>query len=75
MARRISVTVKPNSRSAALAKLSETENRAAFCEPARDGKANAALIGLVARYFNLPKSKILIVRGHSSRRKVLERSG
>jgi uncharacterized protein (TIGR00251 family) len=75
MARRISVTVKPNARSAALAKLTETEYRAAVREPARNGKANAAVIDLVARYFGLPKSQILIVRGHSSRRKVVELSG
>lgn len=72
MPRRISVTVKPNSRSAAVTQLSEIEYRAAVREPAHDGKANQALLGLLARHFGVPKSKITIVRGHASRRKIIE---
>jgi uncharacterized protein len=72
MARRISVTVQPNSRSAAITKISEGEFRVAVSEPARDGKANQAVIELLARHFGIPKSTIRILRGHSSRRKIFE---
>jgi hypothetical protein len=72
MARRISVTVQPNSRSVTVAKISENEFRAAVREPARDGKANLALVDLLARYFGISKSRVKILRGHSSRRKIVE---
>jgi hypothetical protein len=72
MARRISVTVQPNSRSVTITQISESEFRAAVCEPARDGKANRALIDLLARHFGVAKSTIKILRGHSSRRKIIE---
>jgi hypothetical protein len=72
MARRIWVTVQPNSRSATITQISESEFRAAVREPARDGKANLALIDLLARHFGVAKSTIKILRGHSSRRKIVE---
>jgi uncharacterized protein (TIGR00251 family) len=72
MVRRISVTVKPNARSAAITQVSEVEFRVAIREPARDGKANLALVDLLARHFDVPKSSITIVRGHASRKKIIE---
>lgn len=72
MARRISVTVKPNARSAAITRLSATEYRVTVREPAHEGSANEGLIDLLARHFVVPRSKIAIVRGHTSRRKIIE---
>ena len=72
MTRRISVTVQPNSRSATVTQVSDKEFRAAVREPARDGKANLALIDLLARHFGVAKSTITIVRGQSARRKIVE---
>jgi uncharacterized protein (TIGR00251 family) len=72
MARRISVTVKPNAKSATITKISDREFRATVREPAQDGKANLALVDLLARYFAIPKSTITIVRGHASRRKIVD---
>lgn len=37
-----------------------------------DGKANAALIKLLARAWKLPKSSLSVVTGATSRRKVIE---
>jgi len=42
--------------------------------PPVDGKANKALIALLAREFKTPKSKIQIVQGKSSRDKLVELS-
>lgn len=39
---------------------------------ARAGKANLAVTELLARYFAIPKSRITIIRGHTSRRKIIE---
>jgi uncharacterized protein len=72
MARNISVTVKPNARSAAITKLTDTEYRASVHAPAESGKANRALIELLADYFCVPKSTITIVRGQFARKKLLK---
>jgi hypothetical protein len=72
MGRRISVTVKPSSKSPSVTKLTEDAFHAAVREPSRDGKANRALIELLARHFGIAKSTIKIVRGLHSRHKLIE---
>ena len=39
---------------------------------AADGKANEAVIDLLSKYFNTAKSNIKILRGHTSKYKVIE---
>ncbi len=41
-------------------------------DPPEGGKANRRVIELVAKYLNVPKSKIEIIRGHRSRDKLLK---
>jgi hypothetical protein len=72
MARRIFVSVKPNSRQTGVAKLSEAEYRVSVNAPPQEGRANVALIDALAGYFGLPKSRIKIVHGHGSRHKLIE---
>ncbi|HVO96353.1 MAG TPA: DUF167 domain-containing protein [Terriglobales bacterium] len=72
MARRIYVTVKPGAKRAGVTPISPTELRVAIAAPARAGKANAALVEILAGYFNIPKSTITILRGHSARKKLIE---
>ena len=72
MARRIYVTVKPNAKRADITPISDTEFRVVVPAPAQDGKANEALIEILAGYFRVPKSKITILRGHSARKKLIE---
>jgi len=43
--------------------------------PPVDGKANAALVGFVADQLGLPRSAVSVVRGQSSRSKVLRIEG
>jgi uncharacterized protein (TIGR00251 family) len=43
--------------------------------PAREGRANAAAEELLARSLGLPKSSVRVVRGHTSRRKLLSVQG
>jgi uncharacterized protein (TIGR00251 family) len=43
--------------------------------PPEDNKANKALIVLLSEHFELPKSAICIVRGHTSRLKLIEIEG
>ncbi len=44
-------------------------------EPAADGRANAAVIDMLAQHFGVPKSAVILVRGLASRRKIVEIRG
>ena len=46
-----------------------------LCAPAVDGKANARLIEFLADHCHVRKSAVSIVRGQTSRRKVIEIDG
>jgi len=48
---------------------------AAVSAPPEDGKANAALIQLLAKLWHLPKSRVSIVTGASARNKMLHIEG
>lgn len=37
-----------------------------------DGKANEAMIRLLAKYYNVAPSRVRILRGHTSRQKTIE---
>ncbi len=43
--------------------------------PAREGKANKAIIKLLADYFRVPQSSVIIKSGLSSKKKVIEIEG
>jgi uncharacterized protein (TIGR00251 family) len=70
----IELRVQPRSRRAALA-CSGGALKAAVTAPAEDGKANSALIDLLAEEWRLPKSVLEIMRGASQRDKVVRISG
>ena len=72
MARRIHVTVKPRAKTPEITKVTDGEYRVMVRAPAQDGKANLALIDLLADFFKVPKPTIKILRGQSSRRKLIE---
>lgn len=40
--------------------------------PAEKGKANEAVRALLAEHFSIPKSRIRILRGNASRKKLIE---
>ena len=41
-------------------------------EPAREGKANEAVVEVVAEYFGVPVSQVRIVSGHTFNKKIIE---
>ena len=68
----VEVRVKPGSKKGALVQPSLTGELLVYVrEPAVDGKANAAVIKLLADYYNVPKSCISIARGRTSRAKII----
>ena len=69
---KIWVSVKPQAKRTEVKKVSEGEYVASVQAPAREGKANEALIKLLASYFSVPKSSVRLIRGESGRRKLVE---
>lgn len=70
MTREVSVQVKPGSKKGPLIQTSLTGELLVYVrEPAVDGKANIALVELIARHYDVPKSAVKIIRGLSSRHK------
>ena len=68
---KISVKVKPNSKSEKIEKTGETYILYVK-EPAQEDRANLAVINLLSEYFKLPKSRISILKGKKSRQKIVE---
>ncbi len=67
----VTVRVKPGSKKGPLVQPSLTGELLVFVrEPAIEGKANRAVIELLAEYFEVPKTKVKLVSGRISRTKV-----
>ena len=68
---KIQVKVKPNSRSEEV-----TQEGDSFVvkvkEPTKEGKANQAVIRLLAEHFGVPQSQVRILSGFRNRNKVVE---
>jgi len=68
---KIQVKVKPNSKTEELGREGDSFILKVK-EPAREGKANQAVIKLLAEHFSVPKSQVRILSGFKSRNKVIE---
>lgn len=72
---RVTVRVTPRARQRRLEQVADGTWRALVPEPPEDGRANAAVIELLAKHFDVPKRAVRIVRGQTSRQKVVEIAG
>lgn len=70
--KRLEIAVKPSAKVSSLEEQADGTWIARVAAPPVDGKANAALIALVAKHFGLRKSQVTIRMGESSRRKLVE---
>jgi uncharacterized protein (TIGR00251 family) len=68
----ITVRVQPKARQQALTRLSDSEFRARLISAPVKGQANAELLALLANYFGLAPSCLRIIRGETSRTKLIE---
>jgi len=68
----ISVRVTSNAREPRLTKTGESSFEARVDERAAGGRANKRLLEILSKHFDVPKSRITIVRGLRSRDKVIE---
>ena len=65
------IKVKPNARTSALTEQEDGSWLAQLKAPPVDGKANEALIELVAKHWNVRKAQVSIKSGASSRMKLV----
>jgi hypothetical protein len=69
----VTVRVKPSSKKGSLVQPGLDGDLLVYTnQPAVDGKANKAIIELLAKYYDLPKTNIEIVRGHTGRIKIVK---
>lgn len=68
----ISVKVIPNSRKSGIEKTGEYDFKVKVDEKAEHGKANRKLMEILAEYFKVPESRVIILKGQKSRKKIIE---
>lgn len=68
----IEVKVVPNSKKSQVEEVDKLKFKIHVMAPAVDGKANKALIEVLADYFKTKKNKISIVRGETGRTKIVK---
>ena len=71
----VEVHLQPGARANEIVGLDGNILRVRVTAPPREGRANEALLALMAQELNRPKSDLSIIRGHSSRHKVISISG
>ena len=70
---RYAVSVKPGSKKGPLVEVGEDGGLTVFVrERAVDGAANDGVVKVLAAHFGVPKSRVEILRGHTSRSKLVE---
>ncbi len=68
----IRVKAKPNSKKEGITKLDENYYEVRVSAPPVKGMANRRIAELLAEYFGVPKSKVKLVKGGTSREKVFQ---
>ena len=68
----LKIKVKPNARESSLVQLEDGSWKASVKASPVDGKANAELIGLIAKHVGVPKAAVAIRAGASGRDKLIK---
>lgn len=69
---KLSVKVIPSSSKDQIIKIDELSFKIKTTKPPEDGKANEAVIEILADYFKIKKSQINIISGHTSQKKIID---
>lgn len=72
---KIFVKVKPRARENKIEKIDDSNFIISVKEAPVKGKANESVIKVLADYFNIGKSDLKIISGHTSKQKVIEIDG
>jgi uncharacterized protein (TIGR00251 family) len=68
---KIWASVKPQAKKESVIKVAQGEYRVSVHAPAHGNQANQAVIRLLAEHFSVPKSAVTVLRGHTSRKKLI----
>lgn len=69
---KIFVKVRPSAKAEKVEKVGENDFAVSVKEPPKEGKANDAVIKLLAKYFGVSKSAVNIFSGKALRQKIVE---
>ena len=69
---KISIEAKPGAKNEAVEQTGARTFKMCVKEVATEGRANQTILKALAGYFEIPKSRIKIVSGKTSKRKILE---
>jgi hypothetical protein len=69
---KILVRVKPNAKESRVEKLDDATFSVWTKEPAKEGKANQAVIKILAEYFGTAQQNIKIIVGHRTKQKIIK---
>ncbi|MDR0417882.1 MAG: DUF167 domain-containing protein [Puniceicoccales bacterium] len=69
---RLSLKVIPNATRSEIIVRENGDLKVKVQTPPEDGKANKAVIQLLAKYFKVPKNRIRIIAGEKSSQKIIE---
>jgi uncharacterized protein (TIGR00251 family) len=69
---KISARVIPNSSRNSIAVLEDGTYKIKITTAPLDGKANVAVVKLLSKHLSIPQSRISILRGHTSKQKLIE---
>jgi|CXWL01.1.fsa_nt_gi uncharacterized protein (TIGR00251 family) len=68
----ITITAKPKKKKEYVQRISPTHYIVSVKEPAREGRANQAIIKALAQYFHVSQSEIVLVTGQTSKLKIFD---
>lgn len=69
---KIFVTASPGATRASLREIDSTHFKISVQEPARENRANLAILQTIAAHFKVPLSRVRFVHGLKSKQKVIE---
>lgn len=69
---KIFIQAKPNAREEIIEKIDDSHFTVAVKEPPVQGRANAAIIRVLAKHFDVAPSSVRLVAGFSSKQKIFE---
>ena len=67
----VTIIVKPNAREERVEEIAENELRVCVKAPAKEGKANAAVLKAAAEYFAVAPSRVVLLHGARGKRKII----
>jgi hypothetical protein len=69
---RFLIEVRPHSKKSEVTRLADGDFKVFVKAPAKEGEANKEVIALVAKYFDVSKSCVAILKGARGKKKIVE---